>query len=266
VPAPPAFPAHRVPLDDTGRRWALLREPAGADEVGVSAPTTPEAVRFLDGLLVAVAGTVAPPGSADRLTVVDRDLLLAAVYELGWGARVGGVVTCSACGSPFDVEFRLTELAQHVREGSTGGADGVHELPGGARFRLPTGQDEAAVAHLDGEDAEQALLRRCLLAGDPVTDRPAVEAALAEVGSGMDLDLAATCPECGHGGQVRFGIQDYLLSAVRADRVGLTVEVHRLALAYRWSLGEILGLPRSIRRAFVALLDGTVPAAAEASW
>ncbi|MDI6104113.1 hypothetical protein QLQ12_36530 [Actinoplanes sp. NEAU-A12] len=263
-PAIAAGPVCRVPLERTGRRWALIREPAGSDEQAVGGHTTMDAVRLLDRLLVDDPAAAVRPGDAAALTVVERDLLLAAAYQLGWGPRISGAVTCAACGSPFDLDFVLADLAAQVRAATPAGADGVCSLPGGVRFRLPTARDETAVLGLAADDAEQALLARCLISGDPAVDGPLVEAAMEETGAGIDMDLAATCPECGHHAAVRFQMQDYLLGAVRSDWAGLLGDLHRIAIAYGWGLREILSLPRSNRRAFVALLDGEpVPRAAE---
>lgn len=258
-----AGPVCRVPLDEHGHRWALLREPAGLDEQSVGGRTTPDAVRLLDRLLVGDPAAPVGPGDAATLTVVERDLLLAAAYRLAWGPRIRGAVTCAACASPFDLDFVLADLADQVRAATSTGVAGVFTLPGGARFRLPTAVDEAAVLALPGPEAERALLARCLISGDPAVDGPLVEEAMDRVGSGIDVELAATCPECGHGAGVRFQLQDYLLGAVRTDWAALIGDVHRVATAYGWGLLEILSLPRSSRRAFVALLDGEpVPHAA----
>ncbi|WP_433796253.1 hypothetical protein [Actinoplanes sp. CA-252034] len=252
---------HLVPLDPSGRRRAMLREPAGADEQSVGGTTTADAVRLLDRLLTDDPASAVRPGDAATLTVVERDLLLAAAYRLGWGPRISGVVTCAACAAPFDLDFRLADLADRVRAEAPAG---VVTLDDGVTFRLPTAQDEAAVLGLPPDEAERALLARCLISGAPETHGPRVEQAMA--GAGIDLDLAATCPECGHGADIRFQIQDYLLATIRCDWATLIHDVHRIAVAYGWSLTEILSLPRGSRRAFVALLDGEpIPRTAERS-
>jgi len=250
----------RVPLDRAGSRWALLREPSGLDEEGVGGRGTFEAIHLLDRLLCPAPGAAVQPGSAAKLTVAERDVLLAAAWRMAWGAKIAGTLACGACAEPFDFDFSLDTLVDEVRAGAgeLPVEDGVYTLPGGCRFRLPTGNDELALAGLDlgAEEAERALLERCLIDGDAVLDGPAVVAAMERVSADIDVDLDAACSECGHHHTVRFQIQDYLLSAISADWGGLLEDLHRLALAYRWSLTEILSLPRSRRRALVALLDG----------
>jgi hypothetical protein len=258
----------RVPLDRTGSRWALLREPSGFDEERVGGRSTFEAIQLLDRLLCDEPGAAVVPGGAASLTVAERDVLLAAAWRMAWGARITGTLTCAACAQPFDFDFRLDALVDEVRAGSDAlpVVDGVYTLSSGCRFRLPTGDDELALAGLalTGDEAERALLERCIVEGDAVLDGPEVAAAMERVGADIDVELEAACSECGHRHAVRFQIQDYLLGAISSDWGGLLEDVHRLALAYRWTLTEILSLPRSRRRALVALLDGDgIPRARE---
>jgi hypothetical protein len=259
-------PAFTVPLDRSGRRWALIREPTGFDEQCVGGRTTLDAVRLIDRLLVDHPAAAVQPGDAASVTVPERDLLLAAAWVLGWGPSIAATVTCAGCAAPFDLDFELGQLSDQVRGagGELSATDGVVILPSGARFRLPTAMDESAVIGLPPAEAERVLLARCLISGDTMADGPAVEAAMERIGSGIDVDLAARCPECRHEGTVRFQIQDYLLGTICTDWPSLVEDLHRIALVYRWSLHEILSLARSHRRAFVALLDGDpVPRAAE---
>jgi hypothetical protein len=250
----------RVALDRAGIRWALLREPSGFDEERVGGRSTFEAIHLLDRLLCPEPGAAVQPGGAAQLTIAERDVLLAAAWGMGWGATISGTLTCGACARPFDFDFRLDTLVDDVRAnaGDLPVEDGVYVLPGGCRFRLPTGHDELALAGLPlgDEAAERALLERCVVEGDVVLDGPEVVAAMERMGGDIDVVLDAACTECGHHHGVQFQIQDYVLSAISADWGGLVEDLHRLARAYRWSMTEILSLPRSRRRALVALLDG----------
>jgi hypothetical protein len=260
----------RVPLDRAGSRWALLREPSGLDEEGVAGRSTLDAIHLLDRLLCPGSGAAVQPGGAARLTVPERDLLLAAAWRMAWGPTISGTLTCGACAEPFDFDFSLDALVDEVRAGAAElpAEGGVYTLAEGCRFRLPTGEDELALADLalTGEAAERALLARCIVEGDAVLDGPAVVAAMERISADIDVDLDAACSECGHRHSVRFQIQDYLLGAISSDWGGLLEDLHRLALAYRWSMTAILSLPRSRRRALIALLDGdAIPRARELS-
>lgn len=247
----------RVALDGPGRRWALVRELCGLDEESVGGRSTLDAVRLLDRLLVDEPGACVAPGGASALTLPERDLLLAAVWQMAWSPRMAGTLTCSSCEQPFDYDFDLDDLADRVRLATAElpSEDGVYTLSAGVRFRLPTGDDERALIGLPDDEAEGTLLVRCLVDGDPDADGPTVEKAMDQVGSGLDIDFDAMCAECGAVLAMRFQIQDYLLGAIMSDWRGLVNDVHRLGLAYGWGLGEIMALPRCRRRAFITILD-----------
>lgn len=261
-------PARMPPQDAAGaarcvtlapRRWVWLRGLRGHDEESVTGRGTLAAVRLLDRLLVDGPGTCAPPGRAASLTVTERDVLLAAVYGAAYGSRVDGTIRCARCDAPFDVDFDLEALVTDVLAARTAPPDdGVYTLPDGRRFHLPTAEDEFAVLGLDAAEAERALLARCLVAGQP-DDDDSLAAALAQAGPVLDLDLPATCPECGSAQPLRFQLQDYLLGALEKEAERRLHEVHRLASAYAWGLDEILSLDRQRRRGFAALCSGEAP-------
>jgi hypothetical protein len=202
------------------------------------------------------------PGASWRaahLTAADRDRLLAAIYRTTYGDRIASTPPCRNCGSLFDLTFALDDLLAAVDRVPAGVADalpdGTFRAPGGAHFRLPTGEDELSVAGLQPEGAEQALLERCLLDAPAGDARAAVEDALEAIAPVLDLDIGTTCPECGAQQAVHFDIQFYLLRAIAQERPLIAREIHRIAAAYGWSLQEILGLRRSERRQFVELIE-----------
>lgn len=247
-----------------GGARAGLREIRGYDEDSVRGTDIMTAIRLIDRLLVDGPGTDVGPGSAAKLTAADRDRLLAAIYMRTYGPHIESTVRCDHCGDPFDLDFSLQELLGDLRDTAKTsvvemGPDGVFKLPDGCRFRLPTGEDEYAVGHLPPAKAESELLARCVVEGDPTVEPEVVQAAMEEVGPVLDLDLDARCPECGEVQSVHFDIQFYLLSALKSERKQLAQEVHRLATAYGWSLPDILGLARSRRRTYVALIEAEAP-------
>ncbi len=232
----------RVPLDASGRRWALVHELCGVDEQSVGGRSSLDAVRLLDRLLVEGPGTAVEPGSAGSLTIPERDLLLAAVWQMSWSDGIDGTLTCSACDEPFDFAFDLDDVAEQVRSATAGLPcdHGTYTTTDGLRFRLPTADDERAVFGLTEGAAEEELLRRCIVTGaldgdvDSDSGAPAgdIEAAMESVGSGIDVDVDVRCPECAAVQVVRFQIQDYLLGAITSDWRGLVDDVHRIALAF----------------------------------
>lgn len=249
---------HYVPLRYTpGVTWAALRELSGRDEQGVAGTHTAAAIALLNGLLVDEPDADLAPGAAATLPAADRDRLLAAVYRQTYGARIESDVRCSECDSRFDMSFELTALLES-RSDAAAEANVIREADGtfrqnGYRFRLPSGADELEAGRLPPAEQEAFLLGRCLLEGTAGND--ALQAAMAAVAPVLDLDLSAPCPKCDAVQPVHFDMQYYLLASLQREQPRLAREVHRLALAYSWSLPQILALPRSMRRQYVSLVE-----------
>ena len=253
--------AHAVELTFTPSEGPIrLRELRGRDEQAVTDRSTGTAIDLLDAVVVG-----APEGGAAALTACDRDRLLAAVYASTFGRRVESTLSCRRCEAAFDVEFDIHELVAtasppQVLRRSRRVDETMLQLPDGRRLRVPTGEDELAVEGLPPEGAERALLERCLVDGHDGGPRGELEAALEEAAPVLDRTLDALCPECSEEQELRFDIQSYLLGALLQEQERLDRDVHRLARAYAWTLPDILDLPRSRRRAYVALVDSELGA------
>ena len=238
-----------------------LRELNGFDEQSVCSLDTPTAIGLLDRLLVRTSGSPSEHLKAADLTAAERDRLLAAVYKRTFGPRIESTVRCTFCGNPFDLTFSIDDLLAAFRPAALSSAasqdpDGTFLLPGGLRFRLPTGEDEMAVVGLPAQQAQQALLQSCIIESTDSVDIDAVQQAMEDVAPVLDFDLDAQCPECSGKQLVHFDIQFYLLRALLQQSKQIGREIHRLAVAYGWSLNEILSLCRSQRRAFVEFIEG----------
>ncbi len=254
--------SHLLPLRFTPQQRQLcLRPICGHDELAVGQAGSMDALALLGRLLVRMPeGTAEEAGTALRIATADRDRAMALVYKNAFGAKVEATLACNACAAPFDLDFSLDDLlAHHESQGSLHGVEqvepGVYRLPGLALFRLPTGSDEAAVWGLSPDEAEQALLERCLLEGDPATVGGPVQEAMRAIAPVFAMNLAARCPECGNEQLVHFDMQAYLLSAIMGRRKRLMREVHRLARAYNWGHAAILELPGHLRRSYVELVE-----------
>lgn len=272
-------------------REVRLRDMTGREERAVSSTNTPDALHLIDALFVdeelaadtpsqsvqhvvnsssprkraSARQTIAnekPQFSAADLSTSDRDRLLAAIYQRTFGDRIESTLTCAQCGSPFDLDFSLTALTRSMdAEPSVAYQvleDGSIETSDGLRFRIPTGNDELAVAGLPPEEATSMLYERC---GYPATamETNHFEAVLDEIAPLIDLDLTASCPECGEAHTIEFDIQSFLLGAILGTQRQLLTSIHRLASAYRWSLDEILSLARNERMRFVELIEEDLP-------
>ena len=74
----------------------------------------------------------------------------------------------------------------------------------------------------------------------------------------IELELDLACPECGHGFLMPFDTTAFFLDELRISPAQLLREIHCLAFYYHWNEREILGLHRSRRRAYLALLSDTL--------
>jgi hypothetical protein len=206
----------------------------------------------------ALASTDGDPPRAADLTTADRDRLLAAIYERTFGGRIASTVRCTRCEARFDVSFALRALVTDADANrTTVSVNGIVPLPDGRRYRLPTGADECAA--LDSSDAAGALLAACALDGMAADDADIVPALMRATAPLLDTDLAARCAECATDQTIRFDVQTYLLASLTAEAPQRVRDVHRNAVAYGWSRGEIMALTREQRRAHVALIDAEMP-------
>jgi len=242
-----------------GGRWARLRELSGADEAWAAegrVASSLAAVELLERLLVPTPGTTVGPDRARELAVGDRDRLLAAIYRRTFGGAIESAATCTSCGESFDLAFDLGDLLPPPRGGAARfDEDGLLTLTDGRRVRLPNLDDELALRQLRGGTATACLCRRLVVEGDPELDPAAVLAEVEEASPFAERELVAACPECGAQQALRFVLQSFLLAALAREGEWLMREVHRLAVTYHWPLAEILGLPRSQRRRYVALIE-----------
>jgi hypothetical protein len=228
----------------------------GYDEQLVGDTHTATAIKLIDRLLAQVDSS-SPKASA--LTASDRDRLLAAVYERTFGPRIQSTTRCAGCDQLFDLEFSVEQLRGMLAAPSDDAADsspdGIFRTSDGVRFRLPTGEDEAAASAVAPDQAVRILVERCVLDPDAGVSIEAIEDAIEEVAPVLDVDLNAACPECGQVQTVHFDMQFYLLRAIEQSQAQVTRDVHLLAMTYGWGYQEILGLPRSVRRTFAGLIE-----------
>jgi hypothetical protein len=240
----------RVPLRTGSEppRFARLREPNGGDELALDGVDTRAAMGLLERLLDA-------PTAAGELSASDRDGLLAALHRGLWGDRIVSSLECSACGVMYDLAFDLSALQRRLEDGREAArvvAPRTLEDADGARFRLPTAGEEDAAAQLGAVSGRASLA--AAIAGEERGTASDLDERLEALAPLIDVDLKAACTECDHAALARFDIQSFVLQRLLDERQGVLSEIHALASAYGWSLGEILELPRSLRRSLTERL------------
>lgn len=249
-----------VVLDLGGRAAgiALLRELSGSEELTSVRGGAVAASELLESLIVETPGPTLRREELWALSLGQRDRLLAAVHARHFGDRVESVVDCSSCRNPFAVDFSLAALVSATLGAQAPTAldeRGQLTLADGTRIRLPSAEDERAVQALPPAEAALELLHRCAPEGIALADSESLQALIAQAGPVLDLELPARCALCQKEQSIHFDIVSFFFASLRNERPLLLREIHRLAMAYQWSQEAILRLPRSQRRAYVALVE-----------
>ncbi len=211
--------------------------------------------------LLALASAGDDPDALAALSIGDRDRRLLALREAVFGPRMTGVVSCTRCCEPLELELATRELRAAPPNDAVLTLRGDdHEL----QLRLPDSRDLLAVAAADAAVAPALLLERCLVLAR-VGDEPAraddlppdlVAAAgrcLADADPQADMRFALSCPACSFGWVAPFDIVAYLWTEIDAWAGRLLSDVHALASAYGWSESDILTLSPVRRQSYLRM-------------
>lgn len=226
------------------------------------------ALRSLD--ILAVACPELEASALAHLSVGRRDALLLEVRGLTLGPRLEGTTRCPACDEALEFAVQTDDLRLPDGEGA-GQDDAALTWEGdGARvaYRLPRVGDLVAIGELSTPQTTlSVLLERCVLRAEvdgamvPVAALGAgiVEALAAEMARRdpqADLQLALTCPACGHSWQAPFDIASFFWAEIAAAAKRLLREVHLLAGAYGWREADILAMSAFRRQAYIEMVQG----------
>jgi hypothetical protein len=225
--------------------------------------------------------TAITPALLRALLIGDRDYLLVKLRELTFGGQVDCVLTCPqpACGEKIDISFNLGDLGYEskpldscyftVRLPRDEGEEAQQD-ESVIEFRLPTGEDQEALAGLFRQNPEAAadeLFARCVRPGAahaatavalPAEARRTVEQAIQQLALDVEIEIATVCPECGATVKTPLDFATHFLSELKTNLQGIEREVHFLAWHYHWSERDILAMTRNKRRRYVALLQKEV--------
>jgi hypothetical protein len=265
----------------TCHRDAIVHAVTGADEMalidGVDALPFAPRVTALLGRCVERVGTIddEPVEETVRnLTIGDREALLLHLRRLTFGDRIDCLLACPDCRAPLESELSVgslliapgPEMPREYHELSVADVGGT-ELR--ARFRLPTGADQEAVAPraaVDPRDAAGLLVNRCIVevrheaepgslataAPPSVTER--IDALLPELDPQAELMFDLHCAACGHAFTTLFDAASFLFQELEARGAAVYREVHTLALHYHWSESEILAMTPAKRGRYLDLI------------
>ena len=216
-------------------------------------------------LLLAAACPDVPPAALAGLTPGQQDGQLLTLRESTFGPHLACLATCPGCGERLELGFSTGDIrAKPERERPEELALSVagHEV----RLRLPTGADLEAIGGAGEVGAVRfALLERCLLGAShngeargagqlPESVLEAIGERMAEADPQANVDLALSCPTCGHTWRVALDIGSFFWSEIEAWAMRTVREVHMLASAYGWSEADILALPPWRRQAYLEMV------------
>ncbi len=208
-----------------------------------------------------------PQYSRDELASLplgERDARLIALRRSLFGDRLPGRAQCPQCGEAVEFELSCNALSDTPSSGvqkrtlSVGGYT-LELLP------LDSHALAAAVRACDVDQAQRALLSRCvhaarrgeLLIG--VEDLPenvidAVSQDLAANDPQAEFLISLACPGCQHQWRSVLEIAQLLWAELDALAQRLLMEVHALARVYGWREAEILALSPARRAAYLQMV------------
>ncbi len=256
--------------EDTCVRRGRLRPITGRLELTLARAGSDDRSARVDRLLAIAVERLGELGASAalvaRLCPGDREYLLVRLAAALRGRQQWVSVTCRECGELLDLSLDLGQLP--VSEAGVGYPRCTLEVDGRTLVvRVPLGEDvvaSGATRAIDERVAARALLLRCVVAidGRPPTAveleglsaaaLERIDAALDELCPAIASRLATVCPDCGTARELELDPLELL--AQEPDDV-LFEEVHALAMAYHWTEGQILGLPRERRRLYLGLVD-----------
>ena len=215
--------------------------------------------------LLAAACPGATPEALGQLSIGQRDARLLTLREWTFGPQLIGVARCGQCGEYLELAFSTGEI-RALPEVEPAGTLALEAGGYQVHFRLPNSFDLLAIAATnDAAAARQALFERCLLAARRTEDDgqaaelptvvvDAVAEQMARADPQADVQLALSCPACGHAWRATFDIAAFFWSEIGAWAGRILREVHSLAAAYGWSEAEILALSPWRRQVYLEMV------------
>jgi hypothetical protein len=199
-----------------------------------------------------------------RLNLGQRDAHLLQLHAAIFGSELRSLAQCGACGERL--EFVLDEAELRSVSSDPGeqklrvSLDGYEVV-----FRLPNTLDLKVLRRDADLETNRRLLLECSLieardADGVVTAGQLPETVIAAICERMveadplaEVQIALTCPGCGHGWKAQLDIGAYLWRELDAWAQRILREVHVLASVYGWSENQILRLTRARRQFYLNL-------------
>jgi hypothetical protein len=247
---------------DSRQTDARFRETTGAMVLDLeSCVGIVDPIERVTAILSAALATVGDsPATSDRITrlcVDDRRWLMLQLSGLMGVAPIWLTGRCAACDAAFDVPLDPASVPVKPAGPSYPFAD-VSTSRGPLRVRVPTGEDQHAIAGLDERDAIEQLIDHCCVDGGSrparalsAADLRRISRALEDVSPQVALAISTACPTCRTPAELSF--DPYELPLVDADAI--LDDVHLIARGYGWSEATILAMPARRRAEYLRRLE-----------
>ncbi len=229
-------------------------------ERGWAQPPIPRAMTLL-----ALAHPEMPPESLARFSLGERNASLLLLRERIFGPQLFSLAKCGGCSEPLELTFTVADILAANRPEAVEPLVVRHD-DYEVQIRLPNSEDLLAATHGNGSaDTRRLLFDRCVLAAHhhseaitasqlPAEIVNAAEERMAQADPQADVQLALSCPRCGHRSQAHFDIVSFLWNEINAWACRLLRQVHALASAYGWRESEILAMSPWRRQLYIEMI------------
>ena len=216
-------------------------------------------------LLLVAACTEETPEEILKLSIGSRDARLLTLREWTFGPALTSLTVCPACSERLEFSLNVADICISLSEPKKQ----VLQLEiddFSIDFRLPNTGDLIEVGRSsDLGQIQVMLVERCVcdarrqdekLAFEHLPPRvvEALVSQMEEADPQADIQLALSCPACGHHWQALFDIVSYFWSEIQVWAVRIVREVHLLASTYGWSEADILGMSPLRRQLYLEMV------------
>jgi len=218
-------------------------------------------------VLLSSASPEISPDSLTRLSIGQRDGFLLTLREWAFGPHLIGMATCPECGDRLELNFDVDDVrATLENEHEPGEEFSIIVSDYEVRFRLINTQDLIKILNArDVAFARHVLLSRCISSvysrGEEgsidqlpfdVVDKVVEKMELLDPQA--DVQLALSCPSCGHQWEAVFDIVSFFWTEIESWVRRVLREVHSLAQSYGWRESDILAMSPQRRQLYLELV------------
>lgn len=202
------------------------------------------------------------------LSVGQRDAYLLALRDATFGSQFTALAQCQQCSERLEFSFGTDDVRVGTASLETvGQVQHIRVDDYEVHARLPNSADLLAIVDCRSiSPARDILIQRCIaqafLNENEVSRESLPETVVAGLGEQLiecdpqsEVDIALSCPACGHEWSVVFDIVAFLWVELQANAKRLLRDVHILAAAYGWHEADILAMSAVRRQYYLEMVS-----------